>query len=153
MAVQLESREHFPGVKMLHHNKDAVIAFSGEATLRNLPYLMEAGALFAERNLGWSETNARFMLTRGLKVDHLTMGLELNDQTIPFIMGDAHRARKIPSVLLFREEGSQPGEYLGFAAQRMHYFQTENPEPGRALGEEVPTLYQILRAVEPGGRN
>lgn len=156
MPIQLESREHLPGVQLLHHNQDEVVAYTGESYLRNLPYLIDAATIFAQRNLGWTEVTARAILTRGLGVEHLTRGLELNDQTIPLILGDINRSRKIPSVMFFKEEGAKVGEYAGIACQRMFFPQTEEyPESGRLLGEEVPTMYQILRAVEQGerGRN
>lgn len=152
MAVILESREKEPGVRTLHHNDDEIVAFTGEAYLRNLPYLIKVGTVFARQNLGWTEKSARFMMTRGLGVDHLTRGLKLNDQTIPFIVEDANKLKKVPSVFLFRAKDSKEGEYIGYVAQRMFFIQTETSEPGRSSGEEVPTMYQIFRAIEQGQR-
>lgn len=150
MPVALESRESTPGIRIMEADNDKIFIYSGKAFLQNLEYLQDVYAQFAQKDVGWSPEYARYLATRGLGVDHLTKGSPLDDQTIRFILDNPLTARKVPSVMLFREQDSNPGEYLGFSAQRMYYPMVAREEGQQE--EEVPVLYHIFRAFESASR-
>ncbi len=150
MAVQLENREKLSGIRILHANNDAVVVFSGEAFLKNLPYLVSLYTEFGIRNVGWSPDYARQLALRGLGVDELRENAPLNNQTTAFILKDHNKLRRVPSVMLFRPEDGEPGQYMGFSAQR-NYFPMVQRESQRPK-EEVPTTYHVFRAFDYDNR-
>lgn len=150
MIRQLENREECPGVRLLTpENGDLIYAFSGRAFLENLHYLIETAKIFAQRNIGWSEEFCRALMTRGLSVNKLTGGAELDPELIDRIVDDPKKERQIPSVFLFRRECKRSGEYLGISAHRMLFIKTD------LVNEKVPVLFHVLRAFEEEqrGRN
>lgn len=138
-AIKLESREGRPGVTFLDpENGDFIVLFRHEAYLQNLPYLIDVASLFTERNLGWSPEFSRAMMTKGLGVDKLTGGDELNDETIARIV--TKKGREIPSVAFFRKIGAEAGSYFGITVQRALFISTTR------VGE-VSVLDHVLRSI------
>lgn len=141
--------EETPGIMRLDNlggsnGGDVVFAFVGEAYLRNLAYLTEKYADFAQRNIGWSASYAHEMAESGLNVRRLTGTAPLNDGTINLILEDPIKRKLIPTVILFRPVGSLPEQYTGMSAHRM-FFPVANVK-GQEQQEAV--LYHILRAFD-----
>lgn len=139
--VTIESKENCTGVKPMHTNGDLTFVFSGRAFLNHLDYLIGVTSMFAHRNIGWSLEVSTDIMTKALRVNRLIGDRALTPDVIETIVEDPTKAREIPSVILFRRENAQPGEYLGASAQRMFFITTEQQG-------EVPAFYHILRAFE-----
>lgn len=100
-----------------------VDSFSEGRFWKNREPLTKIVIACAQRELGWTETTARRIYEKTLRVE------------------EPRKLSTTPSVLLFRREG----EFAGVSAQRLKYIKTY--EAG-----VVPVLYHILRGFEPQHR-
>ena len=146
-----ECRENSESIRMLHDvNGDTIVTFSDEAFLGNIDYLIDQYTKFAVKEVGWSPEYSRQLAVKGLNVDTLTKGVPLTKEFISFLSEDLNKARRIPSVSLYRPEDGPRGVYTGISAQRM-FFPNVRRE-GSQVEEEVPVLYHIFRAFDESKR-
>lgn len=146
--VRLQALEDYPGVVTFpattkKNTTDTIVAFSGRVYLEKLSYLKDAAVLFLQRNTLWSLDFCRQLMDKGMGVDELTWGRELNEETIAEVMRT--KEREVPSVFLFRGEGVPEGHYLGISVQRKLFINTD-------LAGEVPVMEHVLRVFEPDYR-